>query len=220
MNASQQPSSHHGILAPKALLFITLVLYLSGCAHVPPPSRLVAIGDIHGTFEGFAVILQKAQLIDASHQWIGGNATLVQTGDFMDRGPKVKRVMDLLMALEKQASAQGGQVISLIGNHESFNLMDYFDADSTPLSIATQIYADFVDGQSEQRRLHAYQQYETWKSTTRNAPGKPEPCGWKITPRVSSNTRRPYAQKANTAAGCDPGRRWFTSVRRFSSMGG
>lgn len=72
MNASQQPSSHHGIPAPKALLFITLVLYLSGCAHVPPPSRLVAIGDIHGTFEGFAVILQRAQLIDASWKtWLG-----------------------------------------------------------------------------------------------------------------------------------------------------
>jgi hypothetical protein len=84
--------------------------------------RIVAIGDIHGEFDGFTGILQRAHLVDPKNRWSGGNATLVQLGDFLDRGPKARAVMDLLMSLQKDAPRQGGRVVVLLGNHEAMNL--------------------------------------------------------------------------------------------------
>ena len=68
--------------------------------------RVVAIGDIHGDFDAFVSVLQEAGLVDTEHRWIGGAATLGQTGDFTDRGPGLRPVMDLLMEPE-QAEAAG-----------------------------------------------------------------------------------------------------------------
>jgi Calcineurin-like phosphoesterase len=84
--------------------------------------RVVAIGDIHGDFDAFAGILQRTHLVDSMLRWIGADATLVQPGDFLDRGPKARQVMDLLMSLQKSAPRQGGKVIVLMGNHEAMNL--------------------------------------------------------------------------------------------------
>src|SRR4029079_6051654 len=70
----------------------------------------------------FVGILQRAQLIDPSKRWSGGHATLVQTGDFLDRGPKALWGMDLLVSLQKDASRQGWRVIVLMGNHEAMNI--------------------------------------------------------------------------------------------------
>ncbi len=71
--------------------------------------RLVAIGDIHGASGQFHALLQTLGLIDASYRWIGGTATLVQTGDFTDRGAGIRPVMDLLMRLEAEADEAGGR---------------------------------------------------------------------------------------------------------------
>ena len=112
-------------------------------------SRVVAIGDIHGDFDAFVSVLQEAGLVDTEHRWIGGAATLVQTGDFTDRGPEVRAVMDLLMTLEAQAESAGGRVEVLLGNHEVMNLMrDVRD-------VNPQVYASFIDGESE--AFDAYQ---------------------------------------------------------------
>ena len=118
-----------------------------------PPSRVVAIGDIHGALDAFVEILQKARLIDNDRKWIGGNATLVQTGDYTDRGTGVRAVMDLLMDLEPQAAAAKGRVITLLGNHEVMNLIGEL-RDATPA-----IFATFADAQSEARRERAYREY-------------------------------------------------------------
>ena len=69
-------------------------------------ARIVAIGDIHGSFDNFVAILTKAGLIDANRRWTGGKTVFVHTGDTTDRGPGVKEALDLLMALEKQASSR------------------------------------------------------------------------------------------------------------------
>ena len=82
---------------------------------------LVAIGDVHGDFDDFVSILQRIGLIDKQNHWTGGKTTFVQTGDLLDRGPKPREVMDLMMALEKEAGQAGGRVVSLLGNHEMMN---------------------------------------------------------------------------------------------------
>jgi hypothetical protein len=104
-----------------ALLALFVSLRISGGAQTSS-SRIVAIGDIHGEFDGFTNILQKTHLVDPKNRWSGGNATLVQLGDFLDRGPKARAVMDLLISLQKDAPRQGGRVIVLMGNHEAMNL--------------------------------------------------------------------------------------------------
>jgi hypothetical protein len=113
-------------------------------------NHIVAIGDVHGDFDAFVGLLQHARLVDGDRRWIGGEVTLVQTGDCVDRGPKVRDVLDLLMALEQQAPSQGGRVVALLGNHESMNAMANL-RDASPASLAA-----FADGESEARREAAY----------------------------------------------------------------
>ena len=89
----------------------------------PAAPRIVAIGDVHGSFDNLVAILTRAGLIDAQRNWTGGKTVLVQTGDTTDRGPGVRAIFDLLMALEKQAASAGGRVQVVLGNHEVMNLV-------------------------------------------------------------------------------------------------
>lgn len=84
--------------------------------------RVVAIGDVHGDYEQLVAVLRSARLIDSQEGWSGGKTHLVQTGDVLDRGPDSRKVMDLLMKLEKEARRAGGWVHCLIGNHEAMNI--------------------------------------------------------------------------------------------------
>lgn len=88
----------------------------------PQPDRIVAVGDIHGDFDTFTQVLRDAGLINNRHRWTGGKTHLVQTGDVVDRGPDSRKVIELLMELEKQAAKAGGQVHCLLGNHEPMNM--------------------------------------------------------------------------------------------------
>ncbi len=84
--------------------------------------RVIAVGDVHGDYEQFLDVLLSAAVIDKDGNWTGGKTHLVQTGDFLDRGPDSRKVMDLLMKLEKEAKAAGGMVHVLLGNHEAMNV--------------------------------------------------------------------------------------------------
>jgi len=134
------------------LVLAGMTLCLLAAAATASP-RVVAVGDIHGDFDALVEVLQETGLIDNEQRWIGGDAILVQTGDFLDRGSKVREVMDLLMALEKQAVRDSGRIIVLLGNHEMMNLMgDLRD-------VTKEAYLSFVDENSEKRRQDAYQDY-------------------------------------------------------------
>ncbi len=86
-------------------------------------TRVVAVGDVHGDYDQFVTVLRDAGIVDAQLKWAGGKAHLVQTGDRLDRGPDSRKVMDLLMRLEKEAKKAGGLVHSLLGNHEALNML-------------------------------------------------------------------------------------------------
>jgi hypothetical protein len=121
---------------------------------VPLPARasqnIVAIADIHGDFDAFLTLLQHVQIIDEGRRWIAGPVTLVQTGDYLDRGPKVRELMDFLMSLEQVAAAGGGKAIVLMGNHEAMNAI----GDLRDVSAAA--FASFADSQSGARREAAF----------------------------------------------------------------
>ena len=123
-----------------------------------PAESLVAIGDVHGDFDDFVAILQHIGLIDKQNHWTGGKTTFVQVGDLLDRGPKPREVMDLMMALEKEAGPAGGRVVSLLGNHEMMNMMG-------DLRYVTPVnYASFADSNSEKRQKSAYDEYVKWRN--------------------------------------------------------
>jgi hypothetical protein len=112
--------------------------------------RIVAVGDVHGDYEGLAEVLRSAGLIDSKDNWAGGKTHLVQLGDVPDRGPDSRKAMDLLMKLEKQALRAGGCVHVLIGNHEAMNV--YGDL----RYVSDGEYAAFArDESAEARRLSA-----------------------------------------------------------------
>src|SRR5467141_3765296 len=142
------------------LVLVSAVLAWAGPAKVPaePRELVVAIADVHGDFDDFVAILRRTGLTDKQNHWTAGKTTFVQTGDLLDRGPKPREVMDLMMALEKEAGQAGGRVVSLLGNHEMMNMMG-------DLRYVTPVnYASFADSNSEKRQKSAYDEYVKWRN--------------------------------------------------------
>jgi len=140
---------------------VPAVLAWAGPAKAPaePRESVVAIADVHNAFDDFVAILRHTGLIDLQNHWTGGKTTFVQVGDLLDRGPKPREVMDLMMALEKEAVQAGGRVVGLLGNHEVMNIMG-------DLRYVTPVnYASFADGNSEKRQKAAYEEYVKWRGS-------------------------------------------------------
>ena len=147
-----------------ALIPALVVLLWAGIGSAVADSRrVVAIGDIHGDYDALVAILKEAGVIDAARRWNDPNTTLVQTGDFLDRGPRMREVTELLMTLEKQAARKGGQVIVLLGNHEVMNLLG-------DLRYVTQEnFAEFAGRKAEKRQRSAYQAYLKFRAAPARA---------------------------------------------------
>jgi serine/threonine protein phosphatase 1 len=75
-----------------------------------------AIGDIHGCLEKLARLLTYIRYDPAADR-------LLFLGDYIDRGPQSKGVLDLLLALQHENAAN----IFLMGNHED-NFLHYIQA--------------------------------------------------------------------------------------------
>lgn len=84
--------------------------------------RIVAVGDIHGDYDGYIEVLRNADLINRRGNWNAGETHFVQLGDLPDRGPDTDEIIEHLKKLEKQAEEAGGMVHPLIGNHEAMNI--------------------------------------------------------------------------------------------------
>lgn len=70
--------------------------------------RTFAVGDIHGETQHLFKIMADLPPLDAED-------TIVFVGDYVDRGPRSKQVVDYIRALPKQTPAK---VVALRGNHE------------------------------------------------------------------------------------------------------
>ena len=147
---------------PQTLVFLVLALTAWTRAEAPPSASaqsVTAIGDVHGDFADFVAILQHTGLIDKQNHWAGGKTTLVQLGDLLDRGPKPRDVMDLVMTLEKEARKDGGRVEPLLGNHEMMNIMGDLRY------VSAENYASFADENSEKRRRSGYKDFTKWRES-------------------------------------------------------
>ena len=74
---------------------------------------LIAIGDVHGCATTLEVLLDRLAPTSEDH--------LVFVGDYIDRGPDSKRVIDRLLTLQEEHSCT-----FLRGNHEAL-MLDYID---------------------------------------------------------------------------------------------
>jgi hypothetical protein len=153
--------SPHRACISGLLVLVSAVLAWAGPAKAPAELRepVIAIADVHNAFDNFVAILLRTGLIDKENHWTGGKTTLVQVGDLLDRGPKPREVMDLMIALEKEAPQAGGRVVSLLGNHEVMNIMGDLRY------VVPANYASFSDGKSEERRKAAYEEYVKWRGS-------------------------------------------------------
>ena len=141
------------------LLFLACTVFSIPAGRTAGTAQVViAIGDVHGDFDDFCLILKRVGLIDEKLHWAGGHAILVQTGDLLDRGPKERQVLDLMTSLEDEAAKAGGQVVSLLGNHEVMNLIGDLRY------VTPDTYASFSTSDSEARRRAAYKEFVKWKS--------------------------------------------------------
>jgi Calcineurin-like phosphoesterase len=112
-------------MAAAVMLFVASLAPLAACAEdwrFTDVDRVVAVSDVHGAYASMLRTLQNAGVLDGE-AWDGGATHLVITGDILDRGPDSRKVMDLLMRLEKEALEAGGRVHLLLGNHEIMNLV-------------------------------------------------------------------------------------------------
>jgi hypothetical protein len=90
---------------------------------------IFAIGDVHGDYDRLVKLLAAAKIIERpadpnAVKWIAGKTVLVFTGDLIDKGPHSLKVVKLAASLRKAAAVSGGQVVTLMGNHEAEFLAD------------------------------------------------------------------------------------------------
>ena len=128
-----------------ALLLVPATLTAQGA-----PTRIVAVGDLHGDYDAWIAIATDAGLIGPDKKWRGGRATLVQTGDIVDRGPDSLKIIRHLQALDREAKAAGGRVVVLLGNHEAMMVTGDLRY------VHPGEYAAFADSRSAARREAAY----------------------------------------------------------------
>ena len=113
---------------------------------LPPVKRLIAIGDIHGDLNLAIKSFKLAGLIDDDFNWIAKpkNTIVVQVGDQIDSCRPIPGVYDchgskypddksddmnvikFFNDMHQKASANGGAVYSLLGNHELMNSQGNF----------------------------------------------------------------------------------------------
>jgi hypothetical protein len=103
--------------------------------------RIVVLGDIHGDFKYMIESLKIGKVINKNNinEWTGGKTFVVQVGDQLDSKRNYEKnnlnkdemndikVLKYLTDLDKKARLVGGRVISLLGNHEIFNVQGYMD---------------------------------------------------------------------------------------------
>ena len=82
------------------------------------PSRVIAIGDIHGCAKALRALVELIQP--------QADDTLVILGDCVDRGPESRHVIDQVLELSETC-----QVVPLMGNHEEM-MLNFIDGKPQP----------------------------------------------------------------------------------------
>ena len=197
------------------LLIVGALAILRAAAPLDAQSvRIIAIGDIHGSIEGFTSILKVTGLADGNGKWTGGRTQLIQTGDYMDRGKDTRAVLDLLMALEDQAKEAGGRAFALLGNHEVMNLI------GETRDATKEIFATFADANSEKRREAAWEDYAKLAAAKKEK-GEPVPSVFAQTKDAWLTTHPPgYVEYKDALSAKGKYGRWLRAKPMVTEVGG
>jgi len=133
------------------LIAVAVFMTPADARSEPAPQRIVAIGDLHGDHDAWRAIAKAAGLVDAKGKWAGGDATLIQMGDIVDRGPDSLKIIRDLMKLQREAPKRGGKVIVLLGNHEAMMMTGDLRY------VHPGEFAAFIDANSKARRDKIYE---------------------------------------------------------------
>jgi len=109
--------------------------------------RTLAIGDIHGCLRAFDALLEQIDL--------QSDDLVVTLGDYIDRGPDSKGVLDRLVELQSL-----GQLVPLLGNHDLMLLAECEDEDHFEDWLAC----------GGQQTLESYQVDQDWDSFDKSFP--------------------------------------------------
>jgi len=197
------------------LLIVGALAILRAAAPLDAQSvRIIAIGDIHGSIDGFTSILKVTGLADGNGKWTGGRTQLIQTGDYMDRGKDTRAVLDLLMALEDQAKEAGGRAFALLGNHEVMNLI------GETRDATKEIFATFADANSEKRREAAWEDYAKLAAAKKEK-GEPVPSVFAQTKDAWLTTHPPgYVEYKDALSAKGKYGRWLRAKPMVTEVGG
>ncbi len=114
---------------------------------------LIAIGDIHGCVATLEVLLKLLAPTEDDH--------LIFIGDYIDRGPDSKGVIDLLLELRKTR-----QCTFLRGNHEAF-MLAYLDEEDDELWRMNGGDATLRSYYDDQHNIHIPEEHITFVKETR-----------------------------------------------------
>ena len=99
--------------------------------QVDGATNIFAIGDVHGDSDRLIRLLQSSGVMEDGDihasddvHWSAGTSVVVFLGDLIDKGKESLQVISLVQSLGNSATAQGGQVIWVMGNHEAEFLSD------------------------------------------------------------------------------------------------
>ncbi|SHL72361.1 Calcineurin-like phosphoesterase [Chitinophaga jiangningensis] len=92
----------------------------------PAAGKMFILSDIEGEFEAGRDLLLAAGVIDTQFNWTFGTGKLIIAGDLFDRGTTVLPWLWLLYSLEDKATAAGGAVHVVLGNHDVMQLAGDF----------------------------------------------------------------------------------------------
>lgn len=95
-----------------------------------PETRLIAIGDIHGSFTGLLEDLYDANITTSRDicMWQSQpiHTILVQSGDLVDRGPGALESLKCLQNLQNTAKDFNGEVVRILGSKKPSTLSSCF----------------------------------------------------------------------------------------------
>jgi serine/threonine protein phosphatase 1 len=103
------------------------------------PRKIFAVGDIHGCYDKLVALMKILPWKKKSGD------LLLFIGDYVDRGPKSREVVDFLVDLKKR----GGDIVFLKGNHEGMLVDFYVHQKDQMLYVANggaETIASYVEG--------------------------------------------------------------------------
>lgn len=87
-------------------------------ANWQQPEKMLVLCDVEGQYDHLLRFLTANGVVDAQGHWAFGQGHLVGIGDMVDRGSQVTETLLLFYRLALEATAAGGHLHYVLGNHE------------------------------------------------------------------------------------------------------